>query len=148
MINDQEQQVVQCLYRTPHPQPEWEAGTLEEDDGGSSNLDFQPRKSSLLQRGSPKHVKRHLPVARTYSIPISDPDSEADYKKRLRAKRKLVRSISDPDIITSKSDIITSKSVPIPVKPPLVNGDVHHKAIHSSLRDAGTSTGSIRLSFL
>ena len=68
--------------------------------------DFAPRRQTVTAVSFEEKTKKppKLPAVRTYSTPVLDPDSlEYHKKKKMRDKRKLVKSISDPDIISSSS---------------------------------------------
>ena len=104
-----------------------------------SSLDGDPnpalRRHSTTSKdikGKPKSKGKKIKIQRTHSIPI-DPD-ELPLKIHLLKPRKMVKSISDPDLVLSDQ---TRLAVPVDQKPSISNGDVHH-SLHTSIR-AGES---------
>ena len=80
--------------------------------GEEEGLDFSARRqtvSTVLSEERKQPVK--LTAARTQSTSVLDPDSAERHKKR-RHRRKLVKSISDPEILSSLSQDGANGTVP------------------------------------
>ena len=136
---------VVCLFSpaqgvTPTSTTEWYVeADAKEQDNGSSNLDLKPRpkveppkkekekedkeeeeveNDEVPKRKMPPPVKprKHLPASRTRSSPLLT-QKEACKQKERRTRRKLVRSISDPDVKA------------LSTSPPETNGGVPGKKV-------------------
>ena len=88
----------------PRPQPP--AENHETEIRRNSDTKVSPPRNGLQPLTHDHKLlfsKHHLPISRTHSSPIVDPDSLPSYhrKERGRETRKIVRSISDPDLIAS-----------------------------------------------
>ena len=73
--------------------------------GEEEGLDFSTRRqtvSTTLSEGKTQPLK--LPAVRTQSTSVLDPKSAAERQKKRRHRRKLVKSISDPEILSSLSN--------------------------------------------
>ena len=73
--------------------------------GEEEGLDFSARRqtvSTVLSEGKMQPLK--LPAVRTQSTSVLDPKSAAERHKKRRHRRKLVKSISDPEILSSLSN--------------------------------------------
>ena len=82
--------------------PEWCVVGAEEGQAP----DFAPRRQTVTAISFEEKALKppKLPAVRTYSTPVVDPDSlNYHKKKKQRDKRKLIKSISDPDLLSSLS---------------------------------------------